>query len=229
MELLNMIHKLYFLKIDENMDEDKFTHLLLLTSIEKQHKINQFRFAVDKKLSLFSNILVQYIACQSLNTTINELHFTNNEYGKPYLTGYPNFHYNISHIRNAIVVGVSNKPIGVDIEKIKQSDLKIANRFFADNEIKYILSDAKKYDKLFYEIWTKKEAYIKWIGKGLSVPLQSFDVLSDEINDKIGIFQIDDYSISVCCEEKFSLDCLIELSEKDLYGRALLLLENQLS
>ena len=63
----------------------------------------------------------------------------------------------------------------------------------------------------------------------MSVPLQSFDVLSDDINDKIGIFQIDDYSIAVCSEEKFDPDCLIELLEEDLYERALLLLKNQLS
>lgn len=218
--------KLNYLKIDENIDEDKFTHLLSLTSIEKQHKINQFRFDVDKKLSLFSDILVQYIACQNLNVTINDLHFANNEYGKPFLMSYPYFHYNISHTRNAIVVGVFNKPIGVDIEKIKQSDLKIAKRFFTDNEINYTLSDTKRYDKLFYEIWTKKEAYIKWLGKGLSIPLQSFDVLSDELIDKISTFQIDDYIISVCSEKKFSQDCVIELSEQDLYKLALQLLKN---
>jgi 4'-phosphopantetheinyl transferase len=224
-----MTHKLYFLKIDENIDEDIFTHLLSLTSIEKQHKINQFRFDVDKKLSLFSHILSQYIACQTLNVTINELHFANNEYGKPYLISYSNFHYNISHTRNAIVVGVSNKPIGVDIEKIKHYDLKIAERFFTENEINYILSDSQNQDKLFYEIWTKKEAYIKSVGKGLAIPLKSFDVLSDELKERIGTFQIDDYKISVCSENKFILDHIVEMTEKDLSIRALLLLKNQLS
>ncbi|HEY5588720.1 MAG TPA: 4'-phosphopantetheinyl transferase superfamily protein [Candidatus Paceibacterota bacterium] len=211
-----MVDKLYYVEIDENIDENIYAYLLSLISLKKQHKISKFKFAVNKKLSLFSDILVQYIACQILNVTTNDLHFANNEYGKPYLVGYPNFHYNISHTINAIVVGVSNKPIGVDIEKIKQSDLKIAKRFFTDNEINYTLSDTKRYDKLFYEIWTRKEAYIKWDGRGLSIPLKSFDVKNDICGVTIRTFLIQDYLLSVCCEKAFTNDDIEAISEEDM-------------
>jgi 4'-phosphopantetheinyl transferase len=220
----SIMNKLYFIKIDEDIDEHTFNFLLLLTSYEKQQKINNFRFDIDKKLSLFSDILVRYLACKSLNLANKDLHFAISEYSKPYLIGYRDFQYNISHTRSAIVVGVSNLTIGVDIEKIRKSHLKIAKKFFTYNEFDYILTESGNQDKLFYEIWTKKEAFIKWIGKGLSIPLISFDVTSEELKDKISTYQIDDYIISICSIIESNESNLIEMSEQELIGKVMNLL-----
>lgn len=191
-----MMNKLYFLPIDETMDQETFNILLSFISKEKQDQVNRFQFDIDKKLSLYTELLVRIIACQTLGIKNEEIIFEKGEYGKPYIRDYTNFHYNVSHTRNAIVVVVSDKSIGVDIEKIKTADMQIANRFFTTSEQEYIKEFSSKEDKRFYEVWTKKEAYIKFIGKGLSMPLNSFDVLDSIIYNKMQTFEIGNYIIS---------------------------------
>ena len=205
-----MKSKLYFIEFsNENFSEyEKYAEFL---TSDKKARIQNFRFNADKKLSLFSDLFVRYITCKELGLGNSDLSFTKNSFGKPYLADFPNFQYNISHTKNAILIGVSEKPIGVDIEKIKNSDLKIAERFFCKKELEHIIS-SDGYDQAFYEIWTKKEAYIKWIGKGLSLPLNSFDITSPEINRMLNIFKVNDYILAVCGEEFF---CKLELEILD--------------
>jgi len=50
----------------------------------------------------------------------------------------------------------------------------------------------------FYEVWTKKESYAKYVGKGLSIPLKTFDVIDDSIKENFSIFNINGYIISIC-------------------------------
>ena len=60
------------------------------------------------------------ILSKELGIQRNKLSISIDQYGKPYLRGYTNFHFNVSHSKDAIVCGVSDNPIGVDIYKIKQ-------------------------------------------------------------------------------------------------------------
>ena len=204
---------IYFIELDESENFIKYEKHLRFLSAEKQVSIRKFRYDIDKKLSLFSDVFVRYLACQTNNLNNSELIFNKGEYGKPYLVGVPNFNYNISHTRSAIIIGLSQQPIGVDIEKLKSADLKIAERFFCKNECAYISSIWEQQDKLFYEIWTKKEAYIKWNGKGLSLPLNSFDVTDVDIRNMLAVFAINDYIFSVCCDQKLNSVDAIYLDE----------------
>ena len=205
--------KLYFIELDESENFSDYGKFIKFLSPKKQEQILKFRFDIDKKLSLFSDLFVRYSACNILNLSNADLSFDKNDYGKPYLLGFPNFHYNISHTKNAIVIGISDKPIGVDVEKIKFADLKIAERFFCDNELASILSNREP-NTAFYKIWTKKEAYIKWDGKGLSLPLTSFDVTDCKLNKMFSSFEIGEYILSVCSETDFS-ESALEIYDKD--------------
>lgn len=212
-----MKSKLYFIEIDDLNNFAKYNKLTAYLSLEKQKQINNFRFDIDKKLSLLSDLFVRYIVCKILRLSNRDIMFTKNAYGKPYLIGYPDFQYNISHTRNAIAIGVSSTEVGVDIEKMKMADINIAERFFSKEELDYILSGNKHREMLFYEIWTQKEAYIKWVGKGLSMPLTGFDVTSIDIRSRMKIYRINDYIISLCCNECNDNIDLIELNENQLF------------
>jgi len=143
----------------------------------------------------------------------SRLSFSKNAYGKPYLVGFPNFHYNISYTKCTIVIGFSDKPIGVDVENIRAIDIKIAKRFFSKNELDYVLSNDESSQKLFCEIWAKKEAYVKWNGKGLSMAFSSFDVTDNRIGEILSLFKVDDYIISICSEKNFGCKEIVELNE----------------
>lgn len=106
-----------------------------------------------------------------------------NEYGRPYIDNRDDVDFNISHTDSLAVCAIckgENAPrIGIDAEEIYNKDLlPLAERFFADGEKKFFYESESK-EKAFTEIWTKKEAYIKFLGTGLSTPLTSFDTTAD--------------------------------------------------
>lgn len=209
--------KLFFIDIDENISFFRYERLLSVLPMERQLKIRRYHFDIDRKLSLFSELFVRFLACSILNVENSYIKFGKNEYGKPFLMGSTGFNYNISHTRNAIVVGVSQEPIGVDVEKIRGFERGIADRFFCEDELHYIIANKSDASRRFYEIWTKKEAYIKWIGKGLSIPLNSFDVLELQNISLFCTLQINGYCVSICSKCEFRKDDYIRLDEQILY------------
>ncbi|MDC7734552.1 MULTISPECIES: 4'-phosphopantetheinyl transferase family protein [Bacillus] len=188
-------------------------------SNEKQEKIKRYRFDIDKKLSLYAELLTRTIICRNMDIENKDIVFDITYYGKPMLRSVSKFEFNISHTRNAIAVAISDYPIGVDIELIKNAELNIAERFFNNNEISYITENTSYQDKRFYEIWTKKEAYIKCIGKGLSMNLNSFNSLDHKIPSYFYNVNRAEYVISVCNGMR-EIE-LIELSERDIEDQSL--------
>ncbi len=105
--------------------------------------------------------------------------YKRNPHGKPYLTDYP-LHISISHSGDYAVCAVSDTEVGIDIQKIRKADFRIAKRYFTSEECEYIGNDNLR----FFELWAKKESYLKAIGTGLTVPLNSFSTLGNGSNYK---------------------------------------------
>jgi 4'-phosphopantetheinyl transferase len=162
------------LKIESELSQDEFEILLSHIPYEKQERIKKFHFFKDARNCLLGDILSRHEICRATGLTNEQLKFSTNEYGKPYLVTNPKIHFNISHSGNYIACAISNESVGIDIEQIKSFDMKIAERFFSADEITYVKSDADAVR--FFEVWTKKESRIKWDGRGLSMPLSSFSV-----------------------------------------------------
>ncbi len=142
--------------------------------------------------NLSKNIVIK-IAGQSLKVTPNKLEFEKTENGKPYFKNFPDFNFNISHTNGAIAIAFSKTPIGVDIEKIRSHKTSVADRYFTDIEKAYLHSKRINTDRRFFEIWTKKEAYIKC--HGLTIKH-----LKQTDTSHIHTFQKGEYVISVCSD-----------------------------
>ena len=123
--------------------------------------------------------------------------FLKDKNGKPYIKNLPDFHFNISHSENAVVVAISNSEVGIDCEKLRSADLRIAKRRFTEKEYAYITEDSSNTDLRFFEIWTKKEAFLKQNGKGITLPLNSFDVTNNSLDKIFYTYQKDGFFISV--------------------------------
>jgi len=178
MNLIGELHmfEVVILSIVPELTQEEFDILLPLVSPEKQARIKKFHFFRDARNCLLGDVLARAEICRATGISNKQLEFLTNAYGKPFLINNPHIHFNISHAGNFVACAVSNVPVGIDIELLaKTIDLKIANRFFTPDESAYIM--AGEHMLRFYEIWTKKESRIKWEGKGLSMPLPSFDVL----------------------------------------------------
>lgn len=97
-----------------------------------------------------------------------------NEYGKPYLESQKIF-FNFSHSGDRVFLALSPNEVGCDVEIIRKPNLKIAERYFTEEEKKAIES-AKNKEEAFYTIWTLKESFVKCEGKGFAIPFSTFGV-----------------------------------------------------
>lgn len=187
----------YFFEINMDICDELFSQLKGFVSAKKVERAVKMRFSIDRALTVCTETVVRLLACTDLGVKNCDIIFVEDEYGKPFLKDYPDFHFNVSHTRDALVVAVSDDEVGVDIERIRNADLKIIKRFFSNPEREYIYQHEDS-NRAFYEIWTRKEAYSKFIGKGLSIDLNSFNTLDAEIYNCTRVFEQNSYFISVC-------------------------------
>lgn len=201
---------IYAVDISQPVSGEQYTQMLSLVSDEKKRQINRFHFKNDALCTLYGDVLIRHLISDKLKIKNDKISILKNKYGKPYLKDFP-LHFNVSHSDHWVIAAVSDRPIGVDIEKINDINLSIAKRFFTSNEYLQI-SEANHSvrQSLFFSIWTLKESYIKYLGTGLSTPLNSFEFIIEEENISLSApgqviipnfrqFDFDnEYKLSVC-------------------------------
>ena len=137
----------------------------------------------QKKLEKSLYAMVASYYAEKYCVSENDIRIKKSGNGKPYViirgNNTSNF-FNISHTTGVGIVIFSNYEVGIDIEEIRNAVDEIVDRFFSRNEKKYLndSEDEKIYRKRFFEIWTKKEAYLKWNGEGLSRGFLGLDVMN---------------------------------------------------
>lgn len=132
-----------------------------------------------------------------------------NEYGKPHVKEYTDIHFSLSHSGEMIVYAKSDKPVGIDVEKICDIDIMEFESYLTESDKRFIESSSPKDKlKLFYYVWTIREAFAKEVEIGLSV-FDNDDVYIDYENERIiylgrelmcRTFLADDHVISLCAE-----------------------------
>lgn len=154
-----------------------------LLSNDERQKAGKFKFKTDRRRSVISRGVLRLLLGQYLQKHPRELEFRYTDYGKPFLKEDVGLRFNLSHSDQRAVFGfVQKAEIGVDIEKVRQDFdvLEIARHFFSSDEIRSLegLQEEERAEG-FYRCWTRKEAFIKAKGSGLSFPLTSFSVSLD--------------------------------------------------
>jgi 4'-phosphopantetheinyl transferase len=151
-------------------------------SAEENDRAEKFKFQKDRKRYILTHGLLRVILSVYADVSPEELKFTQNRYGKPELV-HPsglNLTFNLSHSHERALIGIARgRQIGVDIEYVKNDFewKEIVERFFSSREIQMINALPKNLQhKAFFTCWTRKEAYVKATGMGLSLPLKEFDV-----------------------------------------------------
>lgn len=149
-----------------------------LSSDEAQRAV-RFHFPADRDRFIIAHACLRNILARYLNCQPSQLNFVVNDYGKPALQGY-NLEFNLSHSGDFALVAVTwERKIGVDVERIRaeMEFERIAHRFFSPNEVSELMAlPPEQCQSAFFNCWSRKEAYIKAQGLGLSLSLQSFDV-----------------------------------------------------
>lgn len=131
---------------------------------------------------------------------VEEDQIEQNAFGKPYIKDRKNVHFNLSHSGRYVVLAWGDTELGVDVQKHDPATNTeaVGMRWFAPDEQQYAHRDANR----FYEVWTKKESFLKYTGKGLRTSLHSFSVLTPEPNIRYFFRTLGaDYSLSLCTKE----------------------------
>ncbi|MGG4264552.1 4'-phosphopantetheinyl transferase family protein [Peribacillus simplex] len=166
---------IYGLKINNTIPRDQINDLCNYISTERKNRIEKLHFDRDKIYTLFGELLIRYLLGEYHNVKKDQINFIKSKYGKPFLTN-GIFNFNISHSGSYVVCAISSDIVGIDIERVNPSiDLQLAESVFTRSELKRIENNYDPVDT-FFELWTLKESYIKAVGKGLSIPLNSFSV-----------------------------------------------------
>lgn len=167
------------MKIENKLEEDVFHEMTRKVQQDKRERISKFYRWQDAYLTLFGELLVRMELLKSCNCNNTDIYFSSTEFGKPLVSGCAPFRFNISHSGNWIVCIVDTHEVGIDIEKIEEVELSIAEDYFNKEEYHDIIT-SKDPKARFIDYWTLKESYIKYVGKGLSMPLNSFCIKFEE-------------------------------------------------
>jgi 4'-phosphopantetheinyl transferase len=158
-------------------------HLWQILSPEERSRADRFRFAQHRDNHIAARGLLRLILSRYLNIAPAHLRFSYGAWGKPSLaaeTGGERLRFNLSHSGElALYALAGGREVGVDLELIREdfAETTVAQRTFSPREFAVLSAlPASEWTRGFFNCWTRKEAYIKARGEGLSLPLDQFDV-----------------------------------------------------
>ncbi len=180
-ELSDKVVHIWRISFSEHLKNlDKYRNIL---NDEERARADRFYFTKDLNRFTIARGLLRMLLADYMSIQSEDIIFVYNQFGKPEIPKNiycKKISFNISHSEDlALFAFAIERMIGVDVEFIRArvSFREIATRFFSPSEVRelYSLPD-KLHKEAFFNGWTRKEAYIKAKGKGLAIPLDSFDV-----------------------------------------------------
>lgn len=151
-----------------------------LLSQDERQRAARFHFSEDRERFIASRGILRTLLGTYLERESASLRFQYWDKGKPWLPKAPDLHFNVAHSGEIIVWAFArDRRVGIDVEEIRTdfSTQEIAERFFSSSERRALgaLASSQRH-RAFFQCWTRKEAFLKATGDGLSLPLDQFDV-----------------------------------------------------
>ena len=164
----------YHLFINDHIDDIDWEVSLPLLSEQRREQVLRFKHILGRRTCVAAYLLLRKALLEVYGITEKPI-FEYGEHGKPSIIGHPEIHFNLSHCKEAVICVVSNHPIGVDVESVREYKESLARYSMNAEEFKQILN-ASRPDVAFTRLWTMKEALVKMRGTGISNHMK--DVLS---------------------------------------------------
>lgn len=161
--------------------------LAYILSKDEIAKANKYRFPQHRCRFIAARGILRQLLGQYLQISPSSIEFQYGDRGKPYLSKSifsSSLEFNISHSQGYALYGFSlNHAIGVDLEYLRpmKDAAQIAQRFFSPQEFEFVnCLSGKQQQRVFFKLWTAKEAYLKATGTGLAGSLASIDIDFDQ-------------------------------------------------
>ena len=158
-------------------------HRRSILSSDELARASRFHFPVHANRFITSRMAIRTILGAYLGISPSDLAFEQTQYGRPFLSAALNplmLSFNLSHSQDLGVLAISpHKGLGIDVEAIREDfgGEDVAKSHFAPAEFRELLSlPEAQLPQAFFNCWTRKEAYVKALGAGLQIPLDSFEV-----------------------------------------------------
>ena len=151
--------------LNDCIEDFDLIRALPLLSEQRRNQCLKYKNELERKTSALAYILL----CEGLRQEygINEKPvFKYGKHGKPSIVGHDDIHFNLSHCCNAVVCGISGRPIGVDVESLSSFDKSLVSYTMNPLEQERIMCSPRT-DIEFIRLWTMKEAVLKLLGKGI--------------------------------------------------------------
>lgn len=192
--------------------------LCVLLDSDRLQKVTAIRSSKERARSIFAGLLLRYAFFQAgYGAEVwEQVVFEKELYGKPYLKGYPEFHFSLSHSGEWVVCVADKTPVGVDIQEMKPWKMSLAKRFYHEDEYNRLLElggDQTRQTEEFYSMWTAKESAVKLSGRGIGAGISQY-VTAVDYSDIYDIYSsqtfctrryqnIKGYMLCVCSRTKF--------------------------
>lgn len=152
-------------------------------SPDEHQRADRYCYKRDREHFKVARGILRTILSRYVKIPPRQLRFSHNQYNKPTLIHETHdnlLHFNISHSQSVALFAITGGlEVGIDIEFVREdfASLEIAERFFSPAEVAMLRALAPdSQTAAFFNCWTRKEAYIKARGEGLSRPLDQFTV-----------------------------------------------------
>lgn len=155
--------ELYFISSSPLEEENVYTEALLQLPLEEQQRAAHFFSRQRKNTYVCSRLLLQY-KLKEHGFLLSDCEAGQN--GKPYIRGSTDIYFNLSHSNGLVLLGWSDKEIGVDLELMRKTLPKRLERILTPEEIAFISNQAAEQKiETFFRLWTMKEAFVKQKGQ----------------------------------------------------------------
>ena len=167
-------------RIALNQEDDRLERFRQTLEAGELERAGRFHFDKDRRHFIVARGFLRSVVARYLGSQPEALRFEYGAYGKPALGSEHTLRFNLSHSNEVALLAVSlDAEIGVDVEHIRAdfASEDIARRYFSRAEVEVFNAlPPEERVAAFFRCWTRKEAYIKAIGKGFSQSLSAFDV-----------------------------------------------------
>lgn len=193
---LNEVH-IWAVDLAKIDPEPSFTSCL---SEDEHIKAQRFHFTLHRQRYIIGKAVVRHVLARYLDNDPAELRFQYGPFGKPELKRHGKIatHFNTTHAGDLLICAVGNTPLGVDLEPVALplESKAIARMYFTPSEVEKLrVLPLPDQPLAFTRCWTRKEAFIKAIGAGLSYPLDSFEV-TFAAHEPAGLLRVQDNDIT---------------------------------
>ncbi|HEY6205550.1 MAG TPA: 4'-phosphopantetheinyl transferase superfamily protein [Chthoniobacterales bacterium] len=163
-----------------NDAKSRLKELSRFLSYDERERAGRFRFARDREHFIVSRAILRILLHRYVGTPAGDIQFGYGANGKPYFADETHrwLRFNLSHSHGVALYAISaEREIGIDVEYVGgMPDVDVENIFSASEIAALKALPESVRPRAFFACWTRKEAYIKARGGGLSIPLKSFSV-----------------------------------------------------